>query len=84
MQIAKDMERWAKSVNAAKSVQQQQLQAVIQQERSESIPEGPAAIVPAEADITALSGIKRTGVPLTSALTMVLVWYFVIYCMVCA
>lgn len=66
-QIAKDMERWAKTVNAAKSVQQQQLQAVIQQERSEAVPE-PTLIGTSPDTLVSLSGIKRTGVPLASAL----------------
>lgn len=68
LQIAKDMERWAKNVNAAKSAQQQQLQAVIHQERSEVVPEVTG--VP-DAGVTALSAIKRTGVPLASALATV-------------
>lgn len=62
------MERWAKNVNAAKSAQQQQLQAVIEQERSE------AAAAPPEVytDPTpSLSNIQRTGVPLASALQKV-------------
>lgn len=61
------MERWAKNVNAAKNVQQQQLQAVIHQER-----EAVTVLAPAdEFNTLALSEIKRTGVPLASALQVV-------------
>ena len=64
------MERWAKTVNAAKSVQQQQLQAVIEQERTEAatVVETPPTIPDPN---PSLSTIKRTGVPLASALQKV-------------
>ena len=43
--IAKDMERWAKTVNAAKAAQRQQLKALIELERAEvaarDVPEDP-------------------------------------------
>ena len=68
LQIAKDMERWAKNVNAAKSAQQQQLQAIIQHQHIEAVPE--PATVP-DVATTPLSAIKRTGVPLASALATV-------------
>ena len=71
IQIAKDMERWAKNVNAAKSVQQQQLQAVITQEREAATVAVTAAPTTTDSSMVALSSIKRTGVPLTSALQVV-------------
>lgn len=66
--IAKDMERWAKSVNAAKSAQQQQLQAVIHQEREASSSVVTSAAPESDSSALSLSKIKRTGVPLASAL----------------
>ena len=62
------MARWAKNVNAAKSAQQHQIQAVIQQERTEGVPETNTT-----PDV-AFSAIKRTGVPLASALAVVCVY----------
>ena len=61
--IAKDMERWAKSVNAAKAVQQQQLQAVIKAEAqvAASVPallNSPSLIT---ADLSTKSGIALTA-----------------------
>lgn len=70
MQIAKDMERWAKNVNAAKSAQQQQLQAVIVQERNEAASSVTSSVVYSD-PTPSLSTIKRTGVPLASALQKV-------------
>lgn len=67
-QIAKDMERWAKNVNAAKSVQQQQLQAVIEQERNEVVITPPVTYADS---VTSVHEIKRTGVPLAAALHVV-------------
>ena len=64
LQIAKDMQRWAKSVNAAKVAQQQQLQTVIQQEKAESVMAAqltPAAVLGSPAQV------KRTGVALSAA-----------------
>lgn len=59
------MERWAKNFNAAKASQQQQLQAIIQQERAEAqvktVTSVPAPMVAAE-------GFKRTGIALSAAL----------------
>lgn len=69
-QIAKDMERWAKTVNAAKTVQQQQMQAVIQQEWGESVSQ-PVTSVTSSTSSGSLSEIKRSGVPLAAALTAV-------------
>lgn len=73
------MERWAKSVNAAKSVQQQQLQTVIEQERNE-VMASVTSIDPSQS----LSAIKRTGVPLASALQMVCVYGTYMYVCACA
>ena len=60
------MERWAKNVNAAKSAQQQQIQAVIQKEMSEAQQE-----VTTFSSSNSFSEIRRTGVPLSSALSTV-------------
>lgn len=65
------MERWAKNVNAAKTVQQYQLQAVIQQEREAASEYISEAAPTANASVLPLSAIKRTGVPLASALQVV-------------
>ena len=71
------MARWAKNVNAAKSVQQQQLHAIIEQERDEVVP------VPVAAPDIRLSEIKRTGVALTSALQLVGVCWWVVCVCIC-
>ena len=59
------MERWAKSFNAAKASQQQQLQAIIQQERAEA---QVKAATTAPAPMVAAEGFKRTGIALSAAL----------------
>ena len=65
------MERWAKSVNAAKSAQQQQLQAVIHQEREAASSVATSAAPESDSSALSLSKIKRSGVPLASALQVV-------------
>ncbi len=64
------MERWAKTVNAAKSVQQQQLQAVIELERNEAVSSATTSFTYSD-PTPSLSAIMRTGVPLASALQKV-------------
>lgn len=73
LQIAKDMERWAKSVNAAKSAQQQQLQALITQERAETQVPQPVAqttVLAAQpsAEAERISEMKKSGMALSAAL----------------
>ncbi len=63
------MERWAKNVNAAKSVQQQHIQTVIQQERIEAVSEMMSSATPVISGTT--TEIKRSGVPLSAALQVV-------------
>ena len=60
------MERWAKSFNAAKASQQQQLQAIIQQERAEA--HVKAATTAPAPPMVAAEGFKRTGITLSAAL----------------
>ena len=58
------MERWAKSVNAAKAVQQQQLQAVIKAEvqaAASSTAVALQSLSPTVPDITAKGGIALTA-----------------------
>lgn len=68
-QIAKDMERWAKTVNAAKAAQKQQLKALIELERAEvaarDVPEDPQ---PLQQQISLSTEVKRSGISLTAAL----------------
>lgn len=60
------MERWAKNVNAAKSIQQQQIHAVIEQER------GEVAVLNSNLlGSNSLSESQKSGVPLSAALHMV-------------
>ena len=66
LQIARDMERWAKSVNAAKAAQKQQLQALIQLERAEAS-SGPQE-VEQQPQAPPISTVKRTGIALSAAL----------------
>lgn len=57
------MERWAKNVNAAKSIQQQQIHAVIEQER------GEVAVLNSNLlGSNSLSESQKSGVPLSAAL----------------
>ena len=65
MQIAKDMERWAKSVNAAKAVQKQQLKALIELERAEVV---ARETVGEQQQLAVGSEVKRSGISLTAAL----------------
>lgn len=64
LQIAKDMQRWAKTVNAAKAAQQQQLQTVIQQEKAESV---MVAAQPTPVAGGSPAVVKRTGIALSAA-----------------
>ena len=64
-QIAKDMERWAKNVNAAKATQQQQLQALIQLEREDA--QTKVITAPVGTGDSA-SDLRRTGIALSAAL----------------
>lgn len=64
------MERWAKSVNAAKAVQKQQINIVIQQEKVESV-----TVTDALPRVTKMAGanrgpseLTRGGISLVSAL----------------
>ena len=66
-QIAKNMERWAKSVNAAKSVQQQQMQTVITMEKAESQTSTPAMQQTESISFTTSIEPRRTGIALSSA-----------------
>ena len=59
------MERWAKSVNAARAVQQQQLQAVIKAE-AQVAASAPALVNPSSLTIADLS--TKSGIALTAAL----------------
>lgn len=83
VQIAKDMERWAKNVNAAKAAQQQQLQVLIQLERTEAQIKAamgtPAALLPMSGPEETLgerqallptsgSEVMRSGIALSAAL----------------
>ena len=70
------MERWAKSVNAAKAVQKQQLQALIQLERAEIIAreteeqQQQQQLQQPVATLTA--AVKKTGIALSAALEVIL------------
>ena len=69
MQIAKDMERWAKNVNAAKTVQKQQLKALIEQERAEVVAwETVGEQQQQQQQVPVGSEVKRSGISLTAAL----------------
>lgn len=59
------MERWAKSVNAAKAVQQQQLQAVIKAEVQVAVSAPPVVNFPS---LTTADLSTKSGIALTSAL----------------
>ena len=59
------MERWAKSVNAARAVQQQQLQAVIKAE-AQIAASAPALVNPSSLTTADLS--TKSGIALTAAL----------------
>ena len=64
------MERWAKTVNAAKSVQQQQLHAVIEQERTvtqpQALPTHSSASSVAVDPVNAMYDFKKSSGPLLS------------------
>lgn len=66
--IAKDMERWAKNVNAAKAAQKQQLQALIQLERSEVVARETMELQEEEPEQPSVSAVKRSGISLSAAL----------------
>lgn len=59
------MERWAKSVNAARAVQQQQIQAVIKAE-AQVAASAPALVASPSLTVADLS--TRSGIALTAAL----------------
>ena len=62
------MERWAKSVNAAKVVQQQQLQALIQQERVEALTKTPPTIpVPSPSETESTLKLQKSVIALSAA-----------------
>ena len=66
MQIAKDMERWAKGVNSAKAAQKQQLKALIELERTEvTIRDTTISQQPPQPLATE---VKRSGISLSAAL----------------
>ncbi|CAI8016755.1 RNA-binding protein 5-A [Geodia barretti] len=65
--IAKDMERWAKTVNAAKASQKQQLKALIQLERAEVAVRGDTA-GDQQQQLSLGTEVRRSGISLTAAL----------------
>lgn len=69
IQIAKDMERWAKGVNAAKATQKQQLKALIQLEMSEVVARETTADqqLPQQSP-SLMTEVKRSGISLSAAL----------------
>ena len=73
VQVAKDMERWAKSVNAAKATQKQQLKALIQLERAEVAARGDTAgdqqqQQQQQQQLSLGTEVRRSGISLTAAL----------------
>jgi RNA-binding protein 5/10 len=68
--IAKDMERWAKTVNAAKAAQKQQLKALIQLERAEVAARETVEDQQQQQQQQLSLGteVKRSGISLTAAL----------------
>ena len=62
------MERWAKNVNAAKAAQKQQLQALIQLERSEVVARETMELQEEEPEQPSVSAVKRSGISLSAAL----------------
>jgi RNA-binding protein 5/10 len=71
--VAKDMERWAKSVNAAKATQKQQLKALIQLERAEVAARGDTAgdqqqQQQQQQQLSLGTEVRRSGISLTAAL----------------
>ena len=72
LQIAKDMERWAKGVNAAKATQKQQLKALIQLERAEVVArETVDQQLQQQQQLPVLSpdsAVTRSGISLSAAL----------------
>lgn len=71
LQIARDMERWAKNVNAAKTAQKQQLQALIQLERAEVVARETEDQKMHQQLETPVSAVKRSGISLSAALEVV-------------
>lgn len=62
------MERWAKSVNAAKAVQQQQLQAVVKAEAQVSAPLPTAIVNSPSLTLTTADLSTKSGIALAAAL----------------
>ena len=79
-QIAKDMERWAKSVNAAKAVQKQQLQALIQLERAETAVQSQETEQQQPQQFSSITAVKRSGIALAAVLQVstVYAWHWII------
>ena len=76
------MERWAKSVNAAKAVQKQQLQALIQLERAEVVARESEEQQQLQAVATPTTALMKTGIALSAALEVF--WQVHIYTHICS
>ena len=81
LQIARDMERWAKNLNAAKTAQKQQLQALIQLERAEVVARVTEQQQQQPLPATPVSAVKRSGISLSAALEVLVYMYMCIMCM---
>ena len=82
LQIARDMERWAKNLNAAKTTQKQQLQALIQLERAEVVARVTEQQQQQPLPATPVSAVKRSGISLSAALEVLV--YMYIHACTCA